>query len=305
MSVLSTRSGAVKLTLGVVIGLITLKVIVAFLTDSISITAQAMDSFLDLFSIGITFLAIRMAGEPADEEHPFGHGKMEGISAIVQAVIVLSAAFFIVSSAIQRIIQRTTLELTEAGIGVMLVSIIASIFLSRHLQRVSKATDSTALEALAKNINADIYSAAGVLLGLVVVRFTRLQILDPIIALVMVIFILKGVFEVGRRSFWELTDFRLPKEEQEALITLLSEHYHNFAGFHAVRSRRAGSQRFVDLHLVMPSNVSVEKAHELCDHLEQDIKNCLSNASVVIHVEPCSNKECPGCQVNDCDLRLA
>jgi cation diffusion facilitator family transporter len=305
MRLFSSKSGVVKLALGVVIGLITLKVVVAYLTDSISITAQATDSFLDLFSIGITFLAIRMAGQPADEEHPFGHGKMEGISAVVQAVIVIFAAFFIVSSSIQRIIQKTTLELTEAGIAVMAVSIIASIFLSRRLQRVSKETESTALEALAKNINADIYSALGVLVGLVVVRFTKVQILDPIIAIVMVVFILKGVWDVVMRSFRELTDYRLPREEQEVLIGLFNEHRSHFVSFHDVRSRRAGSQRFVDLHLIMPRNVSVEKAHDMCDHLEQDIKNRLPNASVVIHVEPCIDKECLKCLVSDCNMRRA
>jgi cation diffusion facilitator family transporter len=304
MSVLSTKRGAVILALGVVIGLITFKAVVAAITGSISITAQTADSFLDLFAIGIALLAVRASDEPADEEHPFGHGKVEPVAAGIQAVLILAAAYFIVTSAVQRIIDRTPLELTEAGMGVMLTSIVASFFLSRHLRRVAKASDSTVLDALAKNINADIFSAAGVLVGLIVVRVTRLQVLDPIIALVMVAVILKSAYDVIRRSLVELTDTRLPHGEHQALLTVINEHYHHFAGFHEVRSRRAGGQRFVDLHLVMPRNVSVEEAHSLCDHLEQDIKSKLPNASVVIHVEPCDDgHECPKCRVAECTIR--
>ncbi|MDP2918835.1 MAG: cation diffusion facilitator family transporter [Dehalococcoidia bacterium] len=306
MGIFTTKRGAVILALGVVTGLIVLKAVVAAFTRSISITAQATDSFLDLFAIGIAFLAVRISGEPADEEHPFGHSKIEPVATGIQATLILTAAFFIIYSAIRRIIDRTPLELTEAGIGVMLVSTVASIFLSRHLRRVAKASESTVLDALAKNINADIYSAAGVLIGLLFVRITNVQVLDPIIALVMAGVILKSAYDVIRRSFVELTDTRLPPDEHRALLTIINEHFHHFAGFHEVRSRRAGGQRFIDLHLVMPRNVSVEEAHVLCDHLEQDIKNRLPNASVVIHVEPCDDtRECLKCQVAECAIRQA
>nr|MBC8477135.1 cation diffusion facilitator family transporter [Dehalococcoidia bacterium] len=168
----ATRSGAAKLSLGVVIGLMAFKVVVGVITGSISVLAQAADSFLDLFAIIITFLAVVVATRPADEEHPFGHGKVENIAAVVQAALIFTAGGLIVYSAIRRIITGATLELTEAGIGVMLVSIIVSVFLSRYLLKVSKTTDSVAIEANARNIAADVYSAAGVLVGLVVIRFT-------------------------------------------------------------------------------------------------------------------------------------
>ncbi len=303
MSAFSSKSGAVKLALCVVLFLIALKVVVSIITKSISITAQATDSLLDLFAIGIAFLTVRVASEPADEEHPFGHGKMEGVASVVQAGLILTAVVFIVYSAIDRILHDTPLEFTTAGIGVMFVSVIASIFLSRHLQRVAKSTGSTMVDALAKNINADIYSAAGVLVGLVVVQFTKLLVLDSVIALIMSVMILRSAYQVVRRSFTELTDTRLPKEEQEALLACIKEHLAQFPGFHEVRSRRAGSQRFVDLHLVMRRNASVEEAHDMCDHLEQDITDCLPEASVVIHAEPCNGGDCPVCLIVRCELR--
>ena len=297
----STRSGAVRLSLAVVIGLIVFKVVVGVITGSISVIAQAVDSFLDLFAIVITFFAVIIATKPADEKHPFGHGKVENIAAIAQAMLIFTAGGLIIYSAVRRIITGAAIELTEAGIGVMLVSIIASIFLSRHLLRVSRATDSIALEASARNIAADVYSAAGVLVGLVVIRFTGLSIIDPIIALLVSLIILKAAYDVLRKSFGGLIDVKLPEAEENVIRSAIMEHTGELVDFHELRTRKAGNQRYIDLHLVMPKDISVEEAHQLCDHLEQDIESKLRHASVTIHVEPCS-EECEECPVSP-DMR--
>ena len=297
----STRIGVARLSIAVVIGLVALKVVVATMTGSISILAQAADSFLDLFAILVTFLAIVVAARPADEEHPFGHGKVENIAAIIQAMLIFTAGGLIIYSAVRRIIAGTTIELTEAGIGAMLVSIIVSIFLSRHLLKVSQITDSISLEASARNIAADVYSAAGVLIGLVAIRFTGISILDPIIALAVALLILKAGYNVMKKSFGGLLDVRLPKAEEAEIKSCIIEHYSELVGFHNLRTRKAGKQRYIDLHLVMPKNASVDEAHRMCDHLEQDIENRLHYTNVTIHVEPCSI-ECEECQV-PCSLR--
>ena len=292
----STRIGAAKLSLIVVIGLIVLKVGVGIITGSLSILAQAADSFLDMFAVATTFLAIRIATKPADGEHPFGHGKVENIAAIVQALLIFTAGGLIIYSAIQRITTGTTLALPEAGIGVMLVSVIASILLSRHLRRVARATDSIALEANAHNIATDVYSAAAVMVGLLVVRFTGLSIIDPIIALLVALFILKVAYDVLRRSYGGLIDVKLPEAEVNIIRSSIVEHGGRVVGFHKLRTRKSGNQRHVDLHLVMPREASIEEAHRFCDHLEQDIGNQLRHTSVTIHVEPC-NDECDHCAV--------
>jgi cation diffusion facilitator family transporter len=304
MRSISTRTGAVKLSMAVIICLIILKVIVSIISSSISIYAQAADSLLDIFSIGITLIALNMSVAPADEEHPFGHGKAEGLAAMIQAILVLGAGGFIIYSAVQRIIHSTVIE-PDKGILVMLISIITSIFLSRHLRRVAKATGSTAIDASARNISADVYSAAGVLLGLLMVRLTGFVILDPIIALIMAGFVLKAGYQVTIRAIHELIDHALPKEEQKILNDCLSVHTTQLVSYHAVRSRRAGNERFIDLHLVMPRNFSVENAHAMCDHLEQDIKNKITSANVIIHTEPCSSADCIRCFITGCDLRYA
>ena len=297
----STRKGAIRLTLMVILGLVILKFVIAFLTGSISIFAQTADSFLDVIAVLIAFFSIRLSTKPADEDHPFGHGKIENISAIAQAILIFTAGGLIIYSAIERIISEEIIELTEAGMGVMAVSITASILLSRHLLKVSKATDSLALEAIGRNITADIYSAAGVLAGLVVIRITGLFILDPIIALFVSIIILKSALTVTIKSFHGLMDASLPQAEEKEIASCIKEHPSQMVGFHKLRTRKAGNQRFIDLHLIMPRDASVDEAHKICDHLEKDLENRLTNTNITIHVEPCS-VECEKCYV-ECNLR--
>ncbi|MCJ7764030.1 MAG: cation diffusion facilitator family transporter, partial [Dehalococcoidales bacterium] len=220
----SSKSGASRLALFVILGLVILKVTVTALTGSISILAQTMDSLLDLVAVTITFFAINIATKPADKEHPFGHGKVENISAVVQAVLIFTAAGVVIYSATNRIVSRASIEMTEAGIGVMAVSIIVSILLSRHLFRVARKTDSLALEAIAHNIAADVYSAAGVLVGLVTIRLTGLDILDPAIALAVSLVILWSAYKVMRGSFGGLIDTSLSKEEESEIKECIKEH---------------------------------------------------------------------------------
>jgi cation diffusion facilitator family transporter len=290
------QSYAAKLMLIVVCGLIVLKVAVVVITGSISILAQAVDSSLDLLAVLVTFIAIRIAAKPADREHPFGHGKVENIAAMVQAGLIFAVGGSIIYSAVHRIIVGATVELPEAGIGVMLVSMIVSIFLSRYLFKVSRAVDSIALQANAQNIAVDVYSTAAVLAGLVAVRFTGLAILDPVIALAVAGLILKTGYDVLRKSFAELIDVKLPEAEEGIIRACIMKYNYRMVAFHDLRTRKAGSYRYIDLHLVMPKNESVEEAHRICDRLEKDIRKRLPRAHITIHVEPCTT-ECDQCSV--------
>lgn len=293
----ATKSSAAKLSLIAITGLVVLKVAVAILTGSISIFAQALDSGLDLFAVTITLLAVGIATRPADEQHPFGHGKVEDIAAVVQAVLIFTAGSVIVYSAINRLITGEILELTEAGIIVMAISIIVSVFLSRYLMKLSMATGSTALEANAHNIAADVYSASGVLAGLVAIRLTGLHSLDAIIAIVVAALVFKVGYDVLRKSFHGLIDVKLPEAEENEIKNCIMERGSKLVGFHNLRTRKAGSQRYIDLHLVVPKDHSVEEAHETCNLLEKDFKSRLHNASVTIHVEPCDS-DCENCSLN-------
>jgi len=299
----SGKSGATRLSIIIVISLIVLKTAVSIITGSLSILAQAVDSFLDLFAVGITYIAVRFSSRPADAEHPFGHGKAENIAAVIQAVLIFLAGGSIIYSAIMRIESADALNLTEAGMAVMAVSILASIFLSRHLRKVARQEDSMALEANARNIATDVYSASAVLVGLIVVRFTGWDIIDDILAGIVALLIIKVGFDVVRNSFGGLVDVKLPEEEESKIKAAITEHFHEeVVSFHKFRTRKAGNQRYIDLHLVMPKHITLEEAHDMCDHLEKDMRTRLRRTDVTIHVEPCDGK-CAACQIK-CEKRL-
>jgi cation diffusion facilitator family transporter len=292
----STKAGATKLLIAVVVGLIILKVVVGWLTGSISVLAQATDSLLDLFAGIITFSAIRIAAKPADAEHPYGHGKAEDIAGVGQGILILVAGGLIIYSSIGRIIRGSSIELVDSGIAVMAVSIVVSLFLSRHLLRVSQSTGSVALEANARNIATDVYSASAVLVGLALLQFTKLNIIDSILAIGVAIYILKVALDTIRKPISGLLDESLPPSQQTVIEDSLKRHSHEVFGFHALRTRRAGSRSYIDLHLIMAKDISLEQAHQICDQIEAEIQSSLHQASVTIHAEPC-NDECEQCSV--------
>lgn len=297
----STAKGAIKLSLIVIVTLVALKLVAAVITGGISIIAQVVDSLLDVIAISITLFAVKVAAKPADKEHPFGHGKMENIAGVGQAALIFTAGGLIIFTAVRRIITGATLELTEVGIGVMAASIVASIFLSRRLYRVARATDSIALEANARNIATDVYSASAVMGGLIAIRLTGLNILDPIIALGVSALIIKAAYGVLKKSFGPLIDTRLPQAEEDTIKSCIVEQGYQLVDFHDLRTRKSGAQRYVELHLTVPKDVSVEEAHQVCNRLEQCIKARLPNTTITIHIEPCGG-ECKQCTVS-CTLR--
>jgi cation diffusion facilitator family transporter len=292
----STKAGAAKLLITVVVALIVLKVVVGWLTGSISILAQAADSLFDLFAAIITFSAIRIAAKPADAEHPYGHGKVEDIAGAGQAILIFVAGGLVIFSAVRRIVEGSSIviEPAEAGIAVMVASILISIFLSRHLLSVSRSTGSVALEANARHIATDIYSASAVLAGLAIVRFTGLNIIDSVIAIGVAIYIVKVALDTIRKPISGLLDEKLPPSQEAVVEDIIKKHSREVSGFHALRTRRAGSQIYVDLHLVMAGEISLEQAHQICDQIEVEIESTLHEASVIIHCEPCDN-ECEQC----------
>ncbi len=297
----STKSKAAAVSIASNSLLILLKLVAGFITGSVSLIAEAIHSMMDLVAAIIAFVSVGIADRPADEQHPFGHGKAENISGVVEGVLIFVAAGLIINEAVHRLITGATLKLLELGIGVIAVSIVVHMLVSRYLLRVSRDTDSIALEADARHLTTDVMTMTGVLVGLIMVRLTGLTMIDPIIAILVALLIIKAAYDIVRKSFGGLIDVRLPKAEEDEIRSCIIEHGGQIVSFHELRTRKAGSHRFIDLHLVMPKNASVEEAHRMCDHLEQDIETRLHYVSVTIHVEPCSI-ECDLCFIS-CSLR--
>jgi cation diffusion facilitator family transporter len=295
-----TRAAALSIISNV--SLILLKIVAGIVTGSISLIAEAIHSLMDLAAAVVAYFSVRVSDKPADREHPFGHGKVENISGVVEAVLIFVAAGIIIYQAVLRIIHGTTLEFLEIGIGIMALSIVANFFVSRHLMKVSRETDSLALEADASHLTTDMLSMLGVLVGLGIVRLGallghNLNIIDPIVAILVSLLIIRTAYRVTAKSFGGLVDVKLPEEEEKQIRQAITEHFGGeVVDFHKLRTRKAGSQRYIDLHLVMPRQVSLEKAHEMCDHLEKDMKARLPNTDITIHVEPCDG-QCEECNL--------
>lgn len=281
--------------------LILIKLIAGIITGSVSLIAEAIHSLMDLTAAVVAFFSVRIADRPADKEHPFGHGKVENISGVVEGALIFIAACIIIYEAIHKLINGVTLELLELGIAIMGVSIVVNIIVSRYLLKVSRETDSLALEADARHLTTDILTMAGVFLGLIVVRITGLNFLDPIIAIGVAMLIIKAAFDITRKSFGGLIDVKLPEDEEKAIATCIEAHPGHVVGYHKLRTRKAGAERFIDLHLVMRKNANISEAHMFSHHLQEDIRNTLKNSNVTIHIEPCDEK-CNTCRVI-CSLR--
>jgi cation diffusion facilitator family transporter len=294
-----TKAAAVSIASNTI--LILLKLVSGVITGSVSLIAEAIHSLMDLAAAIVAFVSVNISDRPADREHPFGHGKAENISGVIEGLLIFVAAGFIIYEAVHRIIVGEELEFLELGIGLMVVSIVVNTIVSRYLRRTAKSTDSLALEADATHLTTDVLTMVGVLVGLIVVRITGLTILDPIIAILVALIIIKAAFDITKKSFGGLMDASLPEVEESAIKSCLAEHSEIVVGFHKLRTRKVGSFRQIDLHLVIPKALHVDEAHQICEHLERHIEGILESADVTIHVEPCGT-ECYLC-TTVCDAR--
>lgn len=274
---LSVLSNALVIGVEVTAGLV---------TGSVAILAGAVNSLLDLMAALVAFFGLRFAYRPPDLDHPFGHGKAENIAAFVEGLLILVGGGWVIYEAVRRLLTGAQLQFLEVGMGVMLFSVLTNLVVSRFLYRMARRYDSLALEADARHLTADIYTSLGVVVGLGAVRLTGFELLDPLVALGVAVLILKSAWEVGRKSFPGLVDARLSAGEEQVIMGILQEHYQDFLEFHELRTRRSGRTRFVELHLVLSGQVTLEDAHRLCDHLEGDIQKSLPHCSITIHLEP-------------------
>lgn len=263
-------------------------------TGSVGLLADAIHSVIDLAGAVIGFIGIRVSEKPPDADHAFGHAKAESLAGAAISTLIFVAAGAISYRAVQRLVVGSALEQVSIGLVVTAGVIIVNGVVAWHVLRVSRATDSPALEATARDLLADMYSSIAVLVGLGLVGITGMSVFDPIVGLGVAFLIGRTAYSSMKQSVAGLMDTRLPLAEEESIRQAILEHCRDIAGFHELRTRKSGRWRYVDVHLVVPRDRSVNAAHELCDHLEDDIRGRLGGASVIIHVEPCL-PSCPEC----------
>ncbi|HEV2799219.1 MAG TPA: cation diffusion facilitator family transporter [Pyrinomonadaceae bacterium] len=281
------KSTAARLSILTAAFLILLKTGTGWVTGSIAVWASLLDSAMDIFASSINYLAVRAASRPPDEDHNYGHGKAESLAGLFQAAVITLSGLFLIREAIQRMLQPQPTQAEGVGIATMIVTIIASLALVVRLRRVANATDSPALSADALHFASDVWTNGGVLVGLVLIYFTDWTILDPIISIAISIYILASALAVGRESVDVLMDRRLPPEVDEQVAEIVGRFRdEGVLGFHDLRTRRSGSQKFIDLHLEVERHQTLEDAHATSVRVLRTIEAEIPRAKVQIHTDP-------------------
>lgn len=290
----SLKVRAEKLAIAAAAALAALKLASGLATNSIGLISAAADSLLDVLVSSLNLFSIRLAESPADEGHPYGHGKVESLAGLVQAAVIAALGGALVVEAVRRLIRGTRPEHTEWGVAVMAVSVLVSWLIARHLRRVAARTDSVVLLADSLHYATDVWTNGGVLVALVLAGLTGSALFDPLIAVGVGVLILRSAWEVGARSVSDLMDAAIPEPEQRAIERIIRGHTF-VVSFRDLRTRRSGSQRQIDFSVVLCRHLPLGETHDLVDHIEKEIGAAVPGSHVVVHAEPCV----PDCRRTD------
>ena len=264
--------------------LIIMKLAAGILSGSVSIISEAIHSSMDLIAAVIAFFSVKVSDNPPDSRHPYGHGKIENISGVIEAILIFIAAIWIIVEAVKKLLgEKIELDSIAIGSAVMLVSAIVNMIVSRRLYKVARETNSVALEADALHLKTDVYTSLGVAIGLGLIMITRINWLDPVVAILVALFIIRESYHLLSKAFTPLLDTAWGENEIQELEKTLKQMDVNY---HDLRTRAAGNYRFVDIHIQIPEDVSVGSAHKYCDRIENELTGNYENLTVTIHVEP-------------------
>ena len=282
-----TKSGAAALSIASNALLIAIKLAAGAITGSIAIVTEAVHSLIDLVASVVAFVSVRKADEPADADHPYGHEKVESLAATIEGMLILVGAGIIVYEATHRLVVGGEVKSLWVGMAVMGFSVVANLGVSTVLSRQAKAHESPALEGDAAHLRTDALTSAGVLVGLGLVQVTGNAAFDSITALLVAVAIVTAGLRIIRRSSGVLVDEALPDAEMDLIeAAIAAARTPEVAGYHKLRARRAGSRRYIDLHVQYRSGTSLERAHELAHRMRDSIEAEMPRAEVLIHAEP-------------------
>jgi cation diffusion facilitator family transporter len=265
--------------------LVILKCVIGILTGSIAVLAEAIHSATDLIASFIAYFAVKVADAPPDEIHPYGHGKIESFSGLAEAIFILVGGGFIAFEAIRAFLSGYATKHHALSMGVMAFSALLNFFLSKYLHKVAKKTESIAIEADAQHLSIDVWTSLGVFIGLFLVYLTQKSFFDPFVALCVALLTLYTGYKVSQKALAPLLDTRLPAEEIAQLEAILENDPRVFS-WHKLRTRRAGSERHVDVHVQLEDDLTLRDAHAVTEEIEDAMRATLSNLEVIIHPEP-------------------
>ena len=265
---------------------VAIKVVLGLLTGSVAVLSEAAHSASDLLASGVAFVAVRVSARPADDDHHFGHHKAENLAAAIEGLLVLGAGALVAVESLRRLVAGgEPIVHVELAVAVMVASGAVNLVISRHLYRIARETHSAAIEGDAAHLDADVWTSFGTAAGLGVLALTGWEALDAIIGLAIAGYVLWLGLRLSRRAAEALLDRALDEDEMDAIADVLAEHAGAGVSFHAVRARRAGAARHIDLHMVVPAQMSVGEGHALAGRVKAALRAHVPNADVLVHLE--------------------
>ncbi|MFQ3610331.1 MAG: cation diffusion facilitator family transporter [Fimbriimonadales bacterium] len=262
-----------------------LKLTGAVLTGSVSLLTEALHSATDVVASLFAYIGVRVGSVPPDEDHPYGHGKVETLAGFGESILLILMVAYLLFEGVRRLFQGSSLESLEVGIGVMAFSTVTSLIVGLYVSRVGKRTRSLALQSNGQHLMVDFWTSAGLVVALVVISLTGWVWIDAALAIGIALWLLRGAYRLAHQAFHELIDHRLPDSEI-ACIDAIVHSEPAVLSYHRLRTRRSGAVRYIDLHIVVPSDWSLQMAHQVADRLEKRIESELAPAQCVIHVDP-------------------
>lgn len=266
-----------------------IKLLAYFISDSVALLSDALESIVNIAASVLMLFSVRISEMPADRNHEYGHQKVENISSFVEGVLILIAAFLIVQAAAGRLFKPVELRSLGLALGVSFFATALNGGLSWFLSRTAGETGSLALEGDAKHLLSDVLSSVGVIAGLLVANFTGWGFMDPVLAIVVAALVFRIGLRLTLKASGGLMDYSCPEEEAK-IMEVIGRHKSQYIDFHNVKTRRSGDRVFSELHLSVDASLTVEAAHELTDHLEEELRTELPEVSLTIHVEPSAVK---------------
>jgi len=279
------------LSIGAAITTIVLKTGSYFLTGSVGLLSDAIESLVNLAGAIMALIMLTIAARPADKDHVYGHSKAEYFASVTEGILILGAAISIMVTAVQRLIDPQPLEQLGIGLAVSIAASLINFIVSRILMRAGKKSHSISLEADAHHLMTDVWTSVGVIGGVAIAGVTGWNILDPIIAIRVAINIIWTGFQLVRRSVSGLMDEALPESDQQKIKEVMDKYREKGVDFHALRTRQAAARRFMSVHVLVPGDTSVHDAHHIVEDFENDIRKTLGGViTVFTHIEPAEDE---------------
>jgi cation diffusion facilitator family transporter len=279
------------------------KLVIGFAISSVSVISEGIHSGVDLLAAIIALFSVKTASRPADDDHPFGHGKVENLSGTIEAFLIFVAATWIIFESVDKLLHPAPMDHVGWGVAIMLVSSVINIVVSRRLFHVGRKTNSAALLADAWHLRTDVYTSAGVMAGLIIIAagewfmpHLNWHWVDPVAAIAVALLIFRAAYHLTIESGRDLLDARLSDEEEQLIRDHLAQFSPTIRGIHRLRTRKSGPHRFVEFHMRVDGNMTVNRTHDISHQIAQAIEEHYPGTTVNIHIEPCNGHCLPECE---------